>query len=339
MSDHRAELASISKLTITEPEGALKRLERIAEQALPPLERAMAEKIHGTIHRLKGDLKAARGYYASARILFEQLTLSDDIQLAREAAREDCDLERRFAALAAAEGDKHRALEHASNAARAYSLLGNKKLIARAWSMRGGVLLHFKEAEAALEWYARALPHLHDDPIEGPPLTKNLNYALRLAELPAEEIDQWFTKLTEARLGRASRAPSRAGAKRQKFASSRETLADARVRLGQAHLSMRNNQFEDALLYLGDARRVFELHSARIDEAITRLDMAECEIFFSRWDRVREHASAALKLIGGQDVPQAQEAARLLYEASLEEKERACKKALSDARPLLLGRR
>lgn len=333
-------MKEVSRIVKDDPQAAWIVLDALcARENLTNLDRARAEMRYGTICRVQGKLSDARAYYAAARAILEHVMLESDHNLARRAAMEDADIERRLAILSTSEGKRNKALEHILHAMRTFTAVASKKWIARCWAVRGGIHLHFEEFGAALEWYRRALPYLHADELEGPPLAQNLYYALCRAELESGEPGTLLNELTEARLARESRCPSRAKHRRNKFTSTKMTLTDGRIRLSQAYLSILSNQYEDGLAYLKEARKVFGHHGARVEEAAVLLHMAECEIFFDKWKNIRSLAKQALKLLDKEEMPLTKKAVQLLHEAAQKERSRESRRQIKEARPLITARK
>lgn len=300
-------------------------LERVRQLGNPPALQARALTIHGSACRSVGDLAAAERSYARAQGIYDQLGGDR-----RELALDEADLWRRVSYLRTQQQRFAEALELGNRAIRVYSAAGEKHELGRALVAKALVERHQNDP-ATIATLGRALAHL--DATRNPNAhfgaVYNLVFALCHFQAPPEVLETALAYLTESRLSKESRRPSRSSKHtRQRLGRARATVPDAMTRLLQGRIYILLEQHEEARPLLESARLDLHALGMPFDAAAAALELAECYLRMHeppRWGRIEKLAQEALALFSA--VPDAAEVigAWRLFQSAI--RARSCEKA------------
>jgi tetratricopeptide (TPR) repeat protein len=281
-------------------------LARVRALGNPPDLYARALANQGSSFRVTSDLSRAEKLYKEAEGLYRSLILSLDFGYIqqRQAILDQADLERRWAYLRRDQRRFCEALDRATAAESVFLAANDLYNVGRSRSVRGTIHSERGHQEEAIPWLSSALtcfePGKHDEAIYA--AAHNLQIALTESDPSPECLEETLRQVTEGRLSRTSRRPSRTGSvSRQLMGHRRRTLPDAKARGLQGRILALLHQYPDAQRLLESAREDLIFVDASLDAAVVDVELGECYLCsiggHRRWDRIEELAKEAIELL------------------------------------------
>jgi len=310
----------------------------------PPDLRARALANRGNCHRIEGNLSGAENLYEEAVGLFRSLILDPDLDHTqkRQVALDQADLDRRWAYLLRDQRRFPEALEKATASEIVFLAANDLYNVGRARLARGAIYVESGHPEEAIPHLGSALtcfePNQHENAAYV--AAHNLQIALADTEPDPERLEETLRQVTEGRLSRASRRPSRQGSvSRQLMGHRRRTLPDAKARGLQGRILAMLGQHDDGARLLESSREDLIHVGAYLDAAVVDVELGGCYLWYGstpRWDRLEELAQEALGLLAPfPNMPEALAALKLWHVAVAARSLKETRKLVERCRVLL----